>query len=327
MLKVVRRRLLAAVPLLLGVPTLTFLLVEAAPGRPIDVLVGDRPIPQEARARLEAAYGLDRPPLTRYLTWVAHAATFDFGWSISRGRPVSRVLADALPATAGLAALALTLQVGFAVVLGGLHAMRPRGLLDRTLGALGLAIASIPVFWLGLMAILLLAAAVPIFPPSSSHSIGAAAWPWPARLADAVWHAALPALVLSAGASAVLARFLRAGLLRSLGEGFVRAARARGAAPGRILARHALRASIGPVLTLTGLSLPVLVSGSLVVEVVFGWPGMGRATYEAILGQDLPVALSAVLLATILVVFGNLLADLALAWADPRVRAAAAAPR
>jgi peptide/nickel transport system permease protein len=327
MLKVVLRRLLAAVPLVLGVPTLTFVLVEAAPGRMVDVLLGDRPVPPEVRRHLEAAYGLDRPPLTRYLLWVEHAATLDFGWSVSRGRPVARVLADALPATVGLAALALALQVGFAVALGALHAMRPRGLLDRALGVAGLAIASIPTFWLGLMAILLLSAAVPVFPPSSSHSLGADLWPWPARAADALWHAALPALVLSAGASAVLARFLRAGLLRSLGEDFVRAARARGASPARVLVRHALRASIGPVLTLTGLSLPLLVSGSLVVEVVFGWPGMGRTTYEAILGQDLPVALAAVLLSTLLVIAGNLLADLALAWADPRVRADAGAPR
>ena len=327
MLRIVARRLLTAVPLLLGVPTLTFLLVEAAPGRTIDVLIGDRPVSEEARTRLEAAYGLDRPPLARYAAWVAHAAVLDFGWSVSRGRPVSRVLADALPATAGLAALALTLQLGFAFALGGLHAMRPRGALDRALSIGGLAIASIPPFWLGLMAILLLSAAVPVFPPSSAHSVGSEAWPWSERAADAVWHAALPALVLSAGGSAVLARYLRAGLLRSLSEGFVRAARGRGAAPLRVLLRHAVRASIGPVLTLAGLSLPVLVSGSLVVEVVFGWPGMGRATYEAVLGQDLPVALASVLLSTLLVVLGNLAADLALVWADPRIRTAAVTAR
>lgn len=321
MLGLVARRLLASLPLALGVLTLTFLLIEAAPGHPADYLVGERPLPPEVRARIEAAYGLDRPPAARYAAWIGSAARGDLGWSLSRSRPVTRVLVDALPPTIGLAALALLLQLTLGVAIGALHVTKPSGALDHALGLAGLAVASIPSFWLGLMAILVFAVALPVFPPSSAHSAGAASWSLPARAADAAWHAALPALVLGVGSAAIVARFVRAGVLASLGQGFARAARARGASGARVVLRHALRAAAGPVVTLAGLQLPALVSGALVVEVVFGWPGMGRVTYDAILAQDLPVALAAVLLATLLVIAGSLLADIGLALLDPRVRA------
>ena len=327
MLGLVGRRLLSGIPLVLGVVTLTFLLVEAAPGRPVDLLLGDGPVPPETRARIEAAYGLDRPPLARYLTWIGHAARGDLGWSLSRGRPVSRVLADALPPTLGLAAGALAVELLLGVAVGACQVIRRGGALDSGLSVAGLVLASAPTFWLGLMAILLLAVAVPVFPPSSAHSIGAAAWSFPARLADGVWHGVLPALVLGVPSAAVIARFLRAGLATALDEGFVLAARARGASRLRVLAAHALPAALGPVITLAGLQLPMLVSGALVVEVVFGWPGMGRVTYDAVLASDLPVVLAAVLLATVLVVAGSLLADVGLALADPRVRTHRASSR
>jgi peptide/nickel transport system permease protein len=320
MLGLIARRLVSAVPLVAGVLTLTFLLVEAAPGRPADLLLGAGPVPPEVRARIEAAYGLDQPAYARYASWIGHTLRGDLGWSLSRGRKVRSVLADALPRTIGLAAGGLAIQLLLGVVLGALHVVRPGGVVDHGLGLAGLVLASVPTFWLGLMAILLFAVAIPIFPPSSAHSIGADALSFPARFTDALWHAALPSLVLGLGAAGVIARFVRAGLVRALGEGFVRAARARGASRTRLLVVHALPAAAGPVITLAGLQLPVLVSGALVVEVVFGWPGMGRVTYDAVMAQDLPVVLAAVLLATILVIAGNLLADLGLALVDPRLR-------
>jgi peptide/nickel transport system permease protein len=319
-LRLVARRLLASVPLVLGVLTLTFALVECAPGKPTDYLLGDHLVPPATRARIEAAYGFDRAPAARYLAWVGGALRGDLGWSLSKSRPVTQVLATALPPTIGLAAIALALQLALGIGLGALHVARPNGLLDHALGIGGLTLASTPAFWLGLMAILVFAVALPIFPPSSAHSVGAERWSAPLRAADTIWHATLPALVLGLGSAAVVARFVRAGLLASLGDGFVRAARARGASPRRVIFVHALSAAAGPVITLAGLQLPLLVSGALVVEVVFGWPGMGRVTYEAVMAQDLPVALAAVLIATGLVVLGNLLADVALAAFDPRVR-------
>jgi peptide/nickel transport system permease protein len=320
MLGLIARRLVSAVPLVAGVLTLTFLLLEAAPGRPVDLLLGDGPVPPEMRARIEAAYGLDQPAYARYASWIGHTLRGDLGWSLSRGRNVRSVLADALPQTIRLAAGGLAIQLLLGIALGALHVVRPGGVVDHGLSWTGLVLASVPTFWLGLMAILLFAVAIPIFPPSSAHSIGADAMGFAAREADGLWHAALPSLVLGLGSSAVIARFVRAGLVQALGEGFVRAARARGASRARVLAAHALPAAAGPIITLAGLQLPILVSGALVVEVVFGWPGMGRVTYDAVMAQDLPVVLAAVFLATILVIAGSLLADLGLALVDPRLR-------
>jgi peptide/nickel transport system permease protein len=314
------RRAASAVPLILGVLVLTFALMECAPGSPADLLLGDRPVPPEVRERLERVYGLDRPPVERFLHWIAALASGDLGWSVSRSRPVTRVLASALPATLLLAGAALLIHVVAGIVLGAAAAAWRGRWPDRAITFGGLALYAMPTFWLGLMAILAFAYLVPLFPPSSMHSVHAREWSWIARTGDVLWHVALPACVLGLASAAAMARFVRAGLLRALGEEFVRAARARGVGARRILAVHALRNAVLPVITLLGLSLPILVSGSLVIEVVFAWPGMGRLTYEAILAQDVPVVLATTLLATILVIVGNLTADLAMAAADPRIR-------
>lgn len=321
MLRLVLGRLAGAVPLLLGLLTLTFVLVESAPGNPADLLLGDRPVPPEVRQRIEAAYGLDRPPAERYLHWLT-AVVFrgEWGWSISRARPVTRVLASALPNTLILAGAALVLHVVGGIAMAVVSAARRGGFADRTITAVGLALYSMPTFWLGLMAILAFAYKLPLFPPSSIHSVGAEAWSWPRRLADLSWHLVLPSCVLGLASAAAISRFLRAGLLEALGEPFIRAARARGVGQGRVLVVHALRNSILPVINLLGLSVPILVSGSLVTEVIFAWPGMGRVTYDAILAKDLPLVLATTLLASIVVILGNLAADLSLAVADPRIR-------
>jgi peptide/nickel transport system permease protein len=322
MTRLLVRRILAAVPLVLGVLTLVFVLVETAPGDPSAVLLGDRPVPPEVRARIVAAYGLDRPPVERYLRWLGSVALRgELGWSISRGRPVTRVLAGALPATLLLSGAALLFHLAAGVALG-LATARWRGRWpDRALGAASLALYSMPAFWVGLMAILSLSLALGWFPPGATHSVGAETWPLPRRAADLAWHLALPAAILGMTSAAALGRFIRSGVLAALGEEFVRAARARGAGGGRVLFGHALRNALLPAITLAGLSLPVLVSGSLVTEVVFSWPGMGRVAYEAILARDVPVVLAATLLSSLLVVAGNLAADVALVVADPRIRA------
>jgi peptide/nickel transport system permease protein len=155
------------------------------------------------------------------------------------------------------------------------------------------------------------------------HAVGADDWSLGRRLLDALWHLALPAAVLGLSSAAAMTRFVRAGLLEALGQEFIRAARARGLGGGRVMLVHALRNSLGPVINLVGLSLPILVSGSLIVEVVFAWPGMGRLTYNAIMAKDLSVVLVTTLLASLLVVVGSLAADLAMAAVDPRIRLAA----
>jgi peptide/nickel transport system permease protein len=320
-LRFVARRLVIALPLALGVVTLIFVAMETAPGDPVDLLLGDRPVPPEVRERIATAYGFDQPALQRYLHWLSALLLHgELGWSHSRGRPVVQALADALPATVLLAGTALLLHLVAGILLGVVSAARRGRWPDRTLTLASLTLYAMPTFWLGLMVVLLLAHWIPVFPASSLHSVGSEQWPLARRLVDIAWHLVLPAAVLGLASAAALTRFVRAGLLEAMGQEFVRAARARGLGGTRLLFRHALRNALIPVINLAGLSLPILISGSLITEVVFAWPGMGRLTYDAIRAQDFPVVLATTLLASLLVIVGSLLADVGMAAVDPRIR-------
>jgi len=323
-LRLVMKRLAGALPLIFGAAALVFVALETAPGDPADLLLGESPVPPEVRQRVERVYGFDRPPLERFASWTLDLfLRGDLGWSHSRSRPVRTLLSEALPATLRLAGAALLLHTVLGILLGVLSAAWRERWPDRALSLASLLLYAMPTFWLGLMSILLLSHVVPLFPASSMSSVGAEDWSILARWGDALWHLTLPALVLGAASAAGMARFVRAGMLESLGQEFIRAARARGLGSGRLLWRHALRNALLPVINLVGLSLPILVSGSLVTEVVFAWPGMGRLTYDAILAQDVSVVLASTMLAAWLVVAGNLAADLAMLAADPRIRLAA----
>jgi peptide/nickel transport system permease protein len=320
-LRFVVRRLAISIPLVLGVLTLVFVLLETTPGDPTDLILGDRPVPPEVRERIERAYGFDRPPLERYARWMSSLLfRGELGWSTSRSRPVTQLLAETLPPTLLLAAAALVLHVLLGVVLGVVSAARRGRWPDRAITLASLTLYAMPTFWLGLMAILVFAYGLSLFPGSSMHSVGAEDWPLWRQWLDTLWHLALPAGVLALSSAAAMTRFVRAGVLEALAQEFIRAARARGVGGGRVMLAHALRNSLGPVINLIGLSLPILVSGSLIVEVVFAWPGMGRLTYDAIMAKDLAVVLVTTLMAAMLVVLGHLAADIALAAVDPRIR-------
>jgi peptide/nickel transport system permease protein len=320
-LRFVARGLLLALPLALGVVTLVFVAMETAPGDPVDLFLGERPVPPEVRERIAAAYGFDEPALQRYFHWLSALLLHgELGWSHSRGRPVVQALADALPATMLLAGTALLLHLIAGILLGVVSAAMRDRWPDRTLTLASLTLYAMPTFWLGLMVVLLLAHWIPIFPASSLHSVGHEQWPLARRLLDLAWHLVLPAAVLGLASAAALTRFVRAGLLEAMGQEFVRAARARGLGGARILFRHALRNALIPVINLAGLSLPILISGSLITEVVFAWPGMGRLTYDAIRAQDFSVVLATTLLASLFVIVGSLFADVGMAAVDPRIR-------
>ncbi|MBD3867440.1 MAG: ABC transporter permease [Acidobacteria bacterium] len=314
------KRLLLAIPLALGAATLVFVLMESAPGSPVDQWIGNRPVPPEVRDRLERAYGLDRPAPERYVRWLSSVCLKgELGWSHSRSRPVRQAIAEALPATLLLSGAALLVHLVAGIGLG-LWSALSRGRIVRGVHGTALALYAMPVFWVGLMAILLLAVRFPVFPPSSMRSVDAADLSALGRWLDILRHLALPALVLGLSSAAGLSRFVRGGLLTALAEPFVHAARARGLHRRAATLRHALRPALLPVVNLIGMTLPILVSGTLIIEVVFGWPGMGRLTYNAIQAHDLPVVLATTVLAAGLVIIGNLLADIAMAMLDPRVR-------
>lgn len=321
MLPYALRRLLAAVPLVLGALTLTFVLLEAAPGDPTDLLFGDRAVPPEVRARVAAVYGLDRPAPERYLRWLsAFTLRGEWGWSLARGRPVREAVAAALPPTLLLSGAALLLQCVVGLGLGAFMARAHGRGGDRLVNVLAALLYALPPFWVGMMAVLALAVAIPLFPAASLHAVGADAWPAWRRALDLLHHLALPAGVLGLSSAAGMARFVRAGLLATVSEAFVRAARARGVGGGRLFTAHAVRGALVPLVNLVGLSLPALVSGSLAVEIVFAWPGMGRLFYDGLAARDTAVVLAVTALTAVLVIAGSLLADLAMAALDPRVR-------
>lgn len=316
------RRLLSSLLLLLLVASLTFFLLHLVPGDPLNSLTGDRSLPPEQRARLESLYGLDRPLAEQYLAWLGAAARWDWGTSITRQRPVTTIIGEALPATVLLALGAMAVEYAVALPLG-LWAARRRGrAVDHAVRAGTLVTFALPTFWTGLMAIFVFSYLWPLFPASHAASPGADALPLLARLADRLHHLALPALVLGLTMAAGTTRFVRNSLLEVLSLDHVRTARAKGLGEGTVLLVHGLRNALPPILQLIGLSLPSLLNGVLVIEVVFSWPGLGLTTVQAIRSLDYPVILAVTTFAGALVVLGNLAADLLHAAVDPRVREA-----
>ncbi len=320
------RRVVGAVLLLWMVVTLTFVLVRAAPGDPSALLLPPSATAADA-VRLRAELGLDAPLAAQYARWLGALLTGDLGTSFALDRPVTRVLADALPVSLALggASIVLTFVVGVAV--GSWQAARRGRATDTALTVLTTAVYAAPSFWLAL-------ALVSVF------TYGAARWGFPAWLrlpafgvrdpagqlhglaavVDVVRHAVLPVTVLAAVGAAGIARYARASMIEVLGADFVRTAQAKGLAPGGVYGRHALANALPPLVVLFALTLPGVVAGSVFVESVFAWPGMGRAMLAAVAARDYPVVTGATIVYAGIVIAANLAADLALPLLDPRRR-------
>jgi len=314
-------RLLQGVLVVLGVATIVFLLLHAAPGDPLTVLNDAPQIAPEALARVRQTYGLDRPLPEQYVRYVGQLARGNLGISLTQHRPVADALAAAIPNTVLLALAALLLDFGLGIAIGVVQGRHGGTRRDHVLSLVTVTLYSTPVFVLGLLLLGVFGEALHWFPlggaidPIRHAGLGLAG-----RVADRARHLVLPALSLGLVAAAYTARHQRSAMLEVLQQDFIRAARARGLGERVVLLRHALRNALTPTLTLAGLALPVLLSGSVLVETVFGWPGMGRLAAEAIGRRDYPMVTAAAILAAVLVVLGNLLADLATRIADPRLR-------
>ncbi|HEX7035219.1 MAG TPA: ABC transporter permease [Pseudomonadales bacterium] len=311
-------RLAQSVVVLLVISYLSYVLMGLMPGDPIDLLVGADPAVSAADVeRLRALQGLDRPIHERYWSWLTAALGGELGHSRLYSTPVLDAVGAALANTALLLLPALAVSVAIALPLGVLAAYRAGTAVDRLVNVLAFVGISLPQFWLGLLLILVFAVVLGWLPAGGIAREGAPA-------AEHVRYLVLPAATLMLGTVGGYVRYVRAAMIEALRQDYIRSARARGARPARVIWVHALRNALTPFVTILGLDLGLLFSGALVTETVFAWPGMGRLIFEAVIGNDYNLALVALLIATGLILLGNLLADLCHGWLDPRIRAGAA---
>ncbi len=322
MLRFTLRRLGASALLLFLVLTATFFLIHIAPGEPSRLFDNPR-ISAEKRQELRQVYGLDQPLGQQYVTWMSSVLQGDWGSSISLGRPAFDVLLEKMPNTCLLVAAAVFVEHVLGFCFGLLAAARAGSSRDRQIRVGSLVLYSVPEFWLALLAIEVLTVRWQLFPTNQMRSDQAYLMPPLAQALDVLHHLALPALILGVARCGAVVRFVRNGLLDVLNQDYIRTARAKGLKPMRVLWVHAMRNALIPLVQRFGLALPYLLSGTLVIEVVFSWPGVGFAVFQAMLARDYPVILAATAMTGALVAFGNLLADLLHAWLDPRVRHAA----
>ena len=314
------RRLAASIGIVIAVVTLTFVVVHLAPGSPCGG-DSDRPVDPGVTERCEERMCVTCPLPVQYARYVTAVARGDLGDSFRERRPVRAVLADRIPATLLLVGAALAIDFLLGAALGVYQAIRRNRWADVVLSQTTLFLYSVPTFWLALGAVLVLAVWLGVFPTGgiSDPTLGPSTH-WLVRAADVLWHLVLPATTLGLVAAAGTARYQRAALLDVLSQDFVRTARAKGVAERRVVLHHALRNALLPLITLLGLSLPFLLTGAVLIEHVFSWPGMGRLAAQAVATRDYPVVIAATMLAGIMVAVGNLVADLLYAAADPRIR-------
>jgi len=319
MRRLIALRLLLLIPMVWLVATLTFIVVAAAPGSYADTVVHPG-LTADQREALRVRYGLDQPVHHQYLAWLGSVVTGDLGTSFVTKEPVGRLLARTLPPTLLLGAAALLLDFIIGIWVAVTAARRPRGWFDRISSVLSLGAAGLPSFWVAGLAVLFFALLLGWFPASHMHRVGADALGPLASLSDLLHHLLLPAACLGLVGAAGTARYLRSTLLDIRGERFILAARARGLSERRVLWVHTLRPALLPVVTLLGLSLPFLVSGSVVIETVFSWPGVGLALLQAAHARDVPVIMGITLMGAVAVLVGSLVADVLYAVVDPRAR-------
>lgn len=313
------RRLVAGLAVVLGVVTLTFLLLHLAPGDPVDLLLGPTATPEQVAAQ-RTALGLDRSLPVQFATWLGRFARGDWGTSIAKGRAVRAVLGAAWPATVRLVGLSLLLSYLLGIAVGAVQAARSGSRTDTALSVVTVTLFALPGYWLGLMLVMVFTYWARVLPAFGSAGFDADYLTGWARVGDQLRHLALPLATLTLIGAPAAARFVRGAMLEVAAQPFVITARAKGLTPVQVTTRHILRNALTPVVTLLGLSIPALFSGAVFVEAVFAWPGVGRVLVEAVQARDYPVVMAATAVSAVLVVVGNLLADVVAASLDPRLR-------
>ncbi|MCB0045291.1 MAG: ABC transporter permease [Caldilineaceae bacterium] len=317
------RRTLQSIPMLIFLSILLFLLVRAAPGGPLAQAERNPNISAQQLEVLRARLGLDQPLYIQYAKWMRGILVEgDLGKSIKSNRPVSELIGERITNTLILVGTAFLITIIVAIPLGAISARRQYSLFDYVVTTFAFAGQSVPVYWLGLMAILIFYVALdnpftggPLLPAGGMYTLGA-----DKTLGDLLWHMILPVGTLCLAWIAWYSRFFRAGMLEVLNADYVRTARAKGMTERTVTYVHAMRNAIVPLITMIALDLPSMFAGALFIETIFSWPGMGRLFWEAARGRDYPVLLGVILINAILIVVANIIADLLYGVVDPRVR-------
>ncbi|PYP30612.1 MAG: diguanylate cyclase [Gemmatimonadetes bacterium] len=317
MWKYVIRRLLYAIPTLFGISVIVFLITRLAPGDPIRLYTfGALNVTEEDIQGLRAYYGLDQPLASQYVNWITKVVRGDFGMSLIYHQPALGLLFERMGATLQLAFSALFLQLVIGIPLGVIAALRRGSWVDNVIRVFGVIGHAIPQFWLGLMAIILVSVTLRLLPSQGVLTVGKDIWDIP----DRIRHIIMPAFVLALAGIANYSRYLRTETLDVIGQDYVRTARSKGLRERTVVYVHALRNALIPMVTALGGLLAVLVSGALVVEQVFTWPGVGQFTYAAARQKDYPVIMAGVMVASTLLVLSYLIRDIAYAIVDPRIK-------
>lgn len=318
------KRVLQAVLTLFLASALSFFIIQLAPGNYLDTLRQNPQISQETLQDLEQRFGLDKPAIQQYFQWLGQIITRgDFGISFAYQRPVSSILAERIPATLLLSLSSFFITWAIAIPLGIMAAIQQNQWSDRLLRTLSYIGQGFPTLITGLLLLFFAQFTSPLFPVGGMTSIDHADLSWLGRILDLVWHLILPTIALSVAGFAGLQRITRGELLDVLRQDYIQTARAKGLPEGRVIYVHALRNAVNPLITLLGFEFSSLLSGAFITETFFNWPGLGRLTLDAVRSQDLYLVMASLMMAAVMLIIGNLLADLALKFVDPRIQLSA----
>ncbi|MBU6223474.1 MAG: ABC transporter permease [Burkholderiales bacterium] len=314
-------RLLQGAALVLAVVVLNFLLVHAAPGDPVETIAGvSGGMSEEIKAQLRAHYGLDKPLWLQLGVYLGNVLSGDLGYSFFFNLPVSSLIGDRVPATLLLMLTSVISAFLIGTTMGILSSRKPNGWLSQLINTLSLFGFAAPVFWTGILLVILLASVIPIFPISGMRNVDTTDIGGLAQMLDVLHHLVLPSTSLGMIYLAIYSRLARASMLDVLGADYIRTARAKGLSDSVVLYKHALRNAMLPMVTMLGLQFGNVLAGAILVETVFNWPGLGRLASESVLRRDYPTILGVLLFSSILVVIMNLITDACYRLIDPRIK-------
>lgn len=319
MLGYILRRILIAIPLLLAISLLTFALIQITPGNFFDSLKLNPQISEETISRYESLYHLDQPLLTQYFYWIKNLLRLDFGYSFFYNCPVQKVIAGRLWNTFVLSLASLLLTWLVAIPLGVWAAVHRNRIIDRSLSLLSFISLSLPSFFLAIV-LLYAASQLRILPLGGMRSVSFDSFSILEKAIDLLRHLVIPTVVISLASMASLQRIMRGNMLDVLRQQYILSARARGLPEHRVIYRHALRNAVNPLITIFGYHFSDLLSGAALIEIICNWPGVGSLMLTAVRAKDIYLVMASLLMGGILLLLGNLLADILLAWADPRIR-------